>query len=425
MDNTDNNIDNNKDIISPNNKDINMKSQITIKDNSNINNNMKNNNININNDINNMNMNSNMIKSESIGNLNPIKINNEIHLNDVISTNSVNKKLHAFDQKLLNLELYTKEKIIELITQINLLKQNNNINIKVPEKNDIESNKNLIIQNITPSSCEKYKTFNNSFSNNQNQKLTQHNSFNVERMYETNNENNKNILNISNNINQSLLLNNLDKKRYPLRNVNTKQAFLNSKVQKKNSISYNLNSNNIISKKLQNNSLTENNNNNNNNNINGNIIINNSCSNNNNNNNNYLSLSRNNANVVNSVNNMNNINSNILIPNSTKEIIEGTGTKIIHNINNDINAKFLKDTEKKMDSNNVLKVSNIDDLYSKKSNKSINYIPNRNSFGESSFNGAEIKLVDLNKLVNHQLPRNRLIPIYINENEYFDHLKSK
>ena len=116
---------------------------------------------------------------------------------------------------------------------------------------------------------------------------------------------------------------------------------------------------------------------------------------------------------------------NIIIPNSTKEIIEGTGTKIIHNINNDINAKFLKDTEKKMDNNNILKVTNIDDLYSKKSNKSINYIPNRNSFGESSFNGAEIKLVDLNKLVNHQLPRNRLIPIYINENEYFDHLKSK
>ena len=110
---------------------------------------------------------------------------------------------------------------------------------------------------------------------------------------------------------------------------------------------------------------------------------------------------------------------------STREIIEGTGTKIIHNLSNDINAKFLKDTEKKMDNNNILKVSNIDDLYSKKSNKSINYGPIRNSFGDPSFNGTEIKLVDLNKLVNHQLPKNRLIPIHINDYEYFDHLKSK
>ena len=85
------------------------------------------------------------------------------------------------DQKLLNLELYTKEKIIELISQINSLKQNNNNsnNIKLPEKNVIESNKPLLVQNITPSSNEKYKTFNNSFNNIQNQKLTQQNSFNI------------------------------------------------------------------------------------------------------------------------------------------------------------------------------------------------------------------------------------------------------
>ena len=447
--NINNNTENNEDNINLDNKNIKMRNQISIQENTNVdsNNIIKGNNNNVNN-MNNSNINSNMIKNESISNLNPIKINNEIHLNEVISSSSVNKKLHAFDQKLLNLELYTKEKIIELITQINSLKQNNNgNNIKLPEKNAIDANKPLFTQNITPSSNEKYKTFNNSFNNMQNPKLTQQNSFNIEKMYETNNENNRNLLNISINSTQNALLNNLDKKRYSLRNVNAKQGFINSKVQKKNSISYNLNSNNIINKKLQSNALTENNsninninnkmigninsNNNNSNananinsNINSNININNSYNNNINNsfssniNNNCISFTRNNINSIN--------NNNIMKQDSsTREIIEGTGTKIIHNLSNDINAKFLKDTEKKMDNNNILKVSNIDDLYSKKSNKSINYGPIRNSFGDPSFNGTEIKLVDLNKLVNHQLPKNRLIPIHINDYEYFDHLKSK
>lgn len=461
--NINNNTENNEDNIgvSLDNKDIKMKNQISIQETPHVNNNIikANNNNNNNNDMNNSNINSNIIKNESISTLNPIKINNEIHLNEVISSSSVNKKLHAFDQKLLNLELYTKEKIIELISQINLLKQNNNNsnNIKLPEKNVIESNKPLLIQNITPSSNEKYKTFNNSFNNIQNQKLTQQNSFNIEKMYETNNENNRNLLNISNNSTQNALFNNLDKKRYSLRNVNAKQGFLNTKVQKKNSNTFNLNTNNNINKKLQSNSLTENNrninnniianvnsniNNNNiisninsnisnninnninsniNNNINSNININSSYNNinnsfNNNINNNCISFTR---------NNINNINNTMKQDSSTREIIEGTGTKIIHNLSNDINAKFLKDTEKKMDNNNILKVSNIDDLYNKKSNKSINYGPIRNSFGDPSFNGAEIKLVDLNKLVNHQLPKNRLIPIHINDYEYFDHLKSK
>ena len=225
------------------------------------------------------------------------------------------------------------------------------------------------------------------------QKLTQQNYYSIERMNESeqiqqiNNENNKNLLNMSNNQQQNLniLFNNLDKKRYPLRNINTKQALINSKIQRKNSISYNLNSN----KKFISNVLTEN-----------------------------SSLNNNNINSINNAFNNNNFSYNvnsIIKNNNTKEIIEGTGTKIIHNINNDINAKFLKDTEKKMESNNILKVSNIDDLYSKKNNKSINYAQSRNNFGDASFNGTEIKLVDLNKLVNHQLPRNRLIPIHIND----------
>ena len=72
-----------------------------------------------------------------------------------------------------------------------------------------------------------------------------------------------------------------------------------------------------------------------------------------------------------------------------------------------------------MDNNSILKVSNIDDLYNKKYNKSIYNSQGRGVFGDGSYNGAEIKLVDLNKLVNHQLPRNRLVPIHINENDYF------
>ena len=356
--------------------------------------------------------NSNLIKNESISNLNPIKINNEIHLNEVISSNSVNKKLHAFDQKLLNLELYTKEKIIELISQINSLKQNNNNNnnninnnnYKLPEKNNnIINNSNIepinklsLVKTITPSSNEKYKTFNNSFMNNQNknqnQKLTQQNYFSIEKIYENeqqinNNENNKNLLNISNNQNQqnsNIFFNNLEKKRYPLRNINTKQALINSKVQRKNSVSYNLNSN----KKFQNNVLTENNS------INSGVNTNN-C---------FYNMN----NILKNNNNINNI--------TTKDIIEGVGTKLLHNLNNDINSKFLKDTEKKMENNNILKVSNIDDLYNKKNNnKSINYVQSRNNYGENSFIGTEIKLVDLNKLVNHQLPRNRLLPIHIND----------
>ena len=396
------------------NMNTNMNSNMIPNINSNVNSNI---NSNMNQNVN-SNMNPNMIKNESISNLNPIKINNEIHLNEVISNNSVNKKLHAFDQKLLNLELYTKEKIIELISQINSLKQNGNIQDKNNNSN-VDISKSILMQNITPSSNEKYKTFNNSFINNQNQKLNTQSAFNVDKMYEnisTNNENNKNALNINNNQSPNMLFinnnnsinSNLEKKRYSLRNLNGKQSLVNTKIQKKNSISYNLNTNNNIIKRVQNNVLTENNSNN--------ININNNIINNNVNNNNCLSTLKN---SMNSINNLNNTNNIIKQNNNTKEIIEGTGTKIIHNINNDINYKFLKDTEKKMDNNSILKVSNIDDLYNKKYNKSIYNSQGRGVFGDGSYNGAEIKLVDLNKLVNHQLPRNRLVPIHINENDYF------
>ena len=442
--------DNNNNIIKDNNNNviINSNSNCNSNSNNNTNNiNMKtpsnenettNNNIkqNNNDDVNNSNINSNiissnnMVRNESISNLNPIKINNEIHLNEVISSNSVNSKLHAFDQKLLNLELYTKEKIIEIISQINSLKQNGNgNNFERNSINNIELNRTSFVPNITPSSTEKNKTFNNSFISTQNNKITHHSSFNLEKAYASdnnqiniNNENNKNILNINNNINnnspnQNLLYNNnnfnLDKKKYSLRNVNPKQSLINSKIQKKNSFSYNVNTNNAIKKNIPSNFLTENNNNNNNNNYNNSVI------------NNNILINNNNSNNLFPKNNLNNLN-NPIKQNNSKEIIESTGPKIIQSISNDINTKFLKEIEKKIENNNnILKMNNMDDLYNKKLNKNINnFNQNRNNYNDSSFNGAEIKLVDLNKLVNHQLPRNRLVPIHINENEFFDHFKN-
>ena len=412
------------------NNNIKINTNIDDINNSNTNSNINNsNNIEYNKNSN-MNNPNNIVKNESIGNLNPIKISNEIHLNEVINSNSVNSKLHAFDQKLLNLELYTKEKIIEIISQINSLKQNGSIpeSNKAANNNNNDTNRTILVPNMTPLSNEKYKTFNTSFINSQNNKITHHNSFNLEKSYPyesnpTNIENNKNILNINNNManpNQNLLYNNnnfntnfnLDKKKYSLRNVNPKQALINSKIQKKNSFSYQLNTNNSINKKLPINSLTENNSNNNNNSsINNNI--------------NNLGINNNNNNVF----NKNNLNmNNILKQNNTKEIIENTGTKIIQNVNsNEINAKFLKDIEKKIENNtnSLLKPNNIEDLYVKKPSKNMNtFNQNRNNYNDSSFNGAEIKLVDLNKLVNHQLPRNRLVPIHINENDYFEHFIS-
>ena len=102
------------------------------------------------------------------------------------------------------------------------------------------------------------------------------------------------------------------------------------------------------------------------------------------------------------------------------------GGENIQNLN-EINNKFLKEVESKINNGNALKNYNNDDLLNKSSNKSLNHGSNRNSFAysNSTFNGTEIKLVDLNKLVNHQLPRNRLIPIRINDNDYLVSLNSK
>jgi hypothetical protein len=289
-------------------------------------------------------------------------MNHEIYLNDNYS-NNFNKKLHAVDQKLLNLELYTKEKILDLISQINLIKKN----FKLPLKDPLPKEKiNVDLNPLNRTQFnDKYRTFNNSLLNSQNPNNYQ-NSFLLD----------KNKENIPNNIasNSQYVYNsniNLEKKRYSLREVNPK-SILNTKVQKNNANFTNKNT--FLNNIKQNNMMTENNN-------------------------------------------------SIRM---TNEIIDEANTKIKHNMNNDINHKFLKEVEKKTDAVNILKNSINEDFYNKSSNKSLNYGQSRNSFAysNSSFNGAEIKLVDLNKLANNHLPK-RLYPISVNENDYFVPLNSK
>ena len=303
------------------------------------------------------------INDSNISNLNPIKMNNEIYLNDN-NSNNFNKKLHAVDQKLLNLELYTKEKILDLVSQINLIKKN----FKLPLKDPLPKEKiNVDLNPLNRTQFnDKYRTFNNCLLNSQNQNNYQ-NSFLLE----------KNKENIPNNIasNSQYVYNsniNLEKKRYSLREVNPKKSLLNAKTYK--NYTNNTNKNTFLNMIKQNNIMTENNNS----------------------------------------------------MRMTNEIIDEANTKIKHNMNNDINHKFLKEVEKKTDAVNILKNSINEDFYNKSSNKSLNYGQSRNSFAysNSSFNGAEIKLVDLNKLANNHLPK-RLYPISVNENDYFVPLNSK
>ena len=351
----------------------------------------------------NSNKNLNQTNKNTISNLNPIKVNNEIYINDGINSNTINKKFHSVDQKLLNLELYTKEKILDLISQINQIKNSCKLPIDnsfIKEKSIIDTSKISYLQNKT-SSNPKYKTFNNSFVNNSNTSIIQQNPFysekNKENISANINEGNKNIYNINNNNNcnnsnpQYIFNNiNIDKKRFSLKEVNPKSSLLNHQMKKSNlcSINYsNSNNNSILNNLKQSNSLTENNN----------------------------AVSR----IINK-------NGNI------KEIIDGniSNSKILQNLNlnSDYNNKIIKDLDKKNENGNVIRNNyNNDEIYNKSSNKSLNQGSNRNSFAysNSTFKGTEIKLVDLNKLVNHQLPRNRLIPIHINDNDYLVSLNSK
>ena len=282
--------------------------------------------------------------------------------------------MHVFDQKLLNLELYTKEKILDLLSQINLIKQICKLPINdslTREKTNIDLNKVVNLPN-KPLTNVKYKTFNNSSINNKNYQESFYSIKNKENIsnnndFSQNTNNTNNNINNYNNVNNPCMINNtvMDKKRCSLKDLNIKPSLLNQKITKKN----------------------------------------NTCS---------------NSNIYNNIffNNMNNMRTNNGIKN---DIIEETSTKIIQNINNDINCKFLKEIEKKVENGNLIKnCLNNDDLNYKSFGGS-----NRNFFAHNNpmFKGTEIKLVDLNKLVNNQFQKNRLNPI--NDNDYFAALNGK
>ena len=332
--------------------------------------------------------------NESCTNLNPIKVNNEIYINEGMN-HSLDKKLHSFDQKLLNLELYTKEKILDLFSQINLLKHTCKLPIDnsfLSEKSNLHTNKITYISNKTPSN-PKYKTFNSSFMNNSNMNSQQnpfHDEKNKENISSNLNEN-KNLININNNNNSNSLYIfnniNIEKKKYSLKEINPKTSILNQKMAKNNlnGLNYNMNNITYLNNIRQNNSLTENNN---------------------------------------GIGKIISKNGNI------KEFFDGNNNKIIQKVNSDITHKFFKDNEKKNDNEYMIKYNNNnnEELCGKNSNKSLNNGSNNKNnfaFSNSTFKGTEIKLVDLNKLVNQQLPRNKLIPIKINDNEYFTTLNSK
>ena len=320
--------------------------------------------------------------NDSITNLNPIKVNNEIYINDGLNPSTFNKKLHAVDQKLLNLELYTKEKILDLIAQINLIKHTCHLptnDYLSKEKISLDTNKISYLSN-KPISNPKYKTCNNSFTNIANLNNQHFNEKNKENISLNNNDNNninnKNLYIQSNNINPQYIYNNtIDKKRCSLKEVNPKYSFISQKMaQKNNIINANMNNNIYLNNIRQNNSL----------------------------------IDKRNSNY--------------------KDIVDGNNNKkAFQNISNDINYKNMKDIEKKNEFGNYYKNSNNEELYNKNSNKNLNIDSDKKNFAysNSTFNGTEIKLVDLNKLVNHQLPRNRLIPIKINDSDYFVSLNSK
>ena len=315
--------------------------------------------------------------NDSINNLNPIKLNNEIYVNDNFNSNTFNKKLHAVDQKLLNLELYTKEKILDLISQINLIKNSCNLPTSesfTKEKTNVDMNKISCLANNKNSSNPKFKTFNSSLNNTQNpfnnnnsnsnsntNTCNQQTPFHLDKNKENisnNKENNRNINNINNSRSQ-YALNNIEKKRYSLREVNPKYSLSNQKISRKNKLDYNFLNNKNMDNIIQSNNLTENNN------------ASGDC--------------------------------------TGRMGIDGNNKKIIQGINNDINSRIFKEFEKKNHGNNK------EDF----ANRSLNNGTNNFAYSSNKFKGTEIKLVDLNKLVDHQLPRNRLIPIRINNNEYF------
>ena len=109
-------------------------------------------NININSDTNEINNNNKYEKGFSLISNNNSEFNNETsynnNLNNDNSPSSINKKLFLFNKKLFNIEKFMKDKFIEIIYQIDYLKQinsqhNNNYQIKPYKTNSFRTDQNV------------------------------------------------------------------------------------------------------------------------------------------------------------------------------------------------------------------------------------------------------------------------------------------
>ena len=284
----------------------------------------------------------------------PINVNNEIYLNEGISGSlCLNKKISIVNQKILNLELFTKEKILELVNQINLLKENYNNNTSITN-NNMNSKFSFSSKELTPMHEKKIFNLNSIVRSNIRKdslntviggKSNIINDFLISSNDKSLIENNKSIFNCGNYHSKKLS------------DLNPRQLSVNGiKLNKKNILKNN------ISQFQEKNSLLDSNN--------------------------HIKK----AGV------------------HLKDYVSGS-------LNNkqDFSYKFLKDENK-----NLLKTT-VEENFKNRNNSMSNVGSSpiaRTSF--LTFNGVEIKWVDLNKLVNSQLPRNRFYPIVSSdENNYY------
>ena len=210
--NSNNKINSNRNI----NSNININSNNKISSNDNINSNIQ---INSNNNINsNDNINSNVhINSNSNINLNNnINTNSNINSNSNVDSNSninYDKKFDMIDTKVDNLENYTKEKIFDLIGQINSIKEIFNLTI-----NEINKTQNYI-PNI------KYKTFNSTFSQNVHELNNQRKDKSIDKENMSTNIDNNNKTNICNSVNNNISSTNSTKRVNEISHKDKKRGF--------------------------------------------------------------------------------------------------------------------------------------------------------------------------------------------------------
>ena len=304
-------------------------------------------------DINNKENNISDNNSKNNGNINntPINVNNQIYLNEGISSSlALNNKISIVNQKILNLELFTKEKIVELIKQINLLKQNNNNT----STNNINSKFSFSSKELTPTYEKKIFNVNSKSKPNirkdsLNTVIGSKNNLINDLSILSNDkiliENNKNIFNCANYGHSKRLS-----------DITPKQLSANcAKLNKKGTLK---SCNSTLQEKT--------------------CLI-----------------------------DINNYSRKTEI--HLKDYIE-SGLN-----NKDLSYKIFKEQNK-----NLLKAAGEENF--KNRNNNLNNVGNGTGGKTSflSFNGAEIKWVDLNKLVNNQLPKNRIFPFVSSaENNYY------